>query len=304
VLVVLFNCNHCPTAQAYEERVKSIVNDYRDKGVALVAISPNDPKSVRLDELGYTDLSDTFDEMKVRAKHRQYNFPYLYDGDTEETSKKYGPVATPHAFVFDKERKLRYAGRIDDSERPQLAKTHELRDAIDAVVAGKEPAVATTKTFGCSIKWAGKEDSVKQYMDKLAAEPVDVKPVDEAGLRDLRKNAGEKVRLVNFWATWCGPCVQEMPELSALANEEAGQRFNVIGLGIDSPSAMSEFAAKHNIKYPLYVGGMGGTELSRAFGNTNGGLPFTVLIGADGQVRKTYLGKLKFDELKAVLAAL
>jgi thiol-disulfide isomerase/thioredoxin len=113
-----------------------------------------------------------------------------------------------------------------------------------------------------------------------------------------------KPLLVNFWATWCGPCVQEMPELSAMANEEAGKRFNIIGVGIDAPSAMSEFATKHNIKYPLLVGGMGGTELSRAFGNTNGGLPFTVLIGADGQVRKTYLGKLKFDELKADLAGL
>jgi thiol-disulfide isomerase/thioredoxin len=113
-----------------------------------------------------------------------------------------------------------------------------------------------------------------------------------------------KPLLVNFWATWCGPCVQEMPELSSLANEEGGKRFNVIGVGIDAPTAMSEFATKHNIKYPLYVGGMGGTELSRAFGNTNGGLPFTVLIGADGQVKKTYLGKLKFDELKADLAAL
>ena len=117
-----------------------------------------------------------------------------------------------------------------------------------------------------------------------------------------------KPLLVNFWATWCGPCVQEMPELSALANEEgangATKRYNIIGVGIDSPSAMSEFATKHNIKYPLLVGGMGGTELSRAFGNTNGGLPFTVLIGADGQVRKTYLGKLKFDELKADLAGL
>lgn len=113
-----------------------------------------------------------------------------------------------------------------------------------------------------------------------------------------------KALLVNFWATWCAPCVQEMPELSALANEEAGKRFNVIGVGIDSPSVMSEFAAKHNIKYPLYVGGMGGTELSRDFGNPSGGLPFTVLIGADGQVKKTYLGKLKFDELKADLATL
>lgn len=113
-----------------------------------------------------------------------------------------------------------------------------------------------------------------------------------------------KPLLVNFWATWCAPCVQEMPELSSLADEDGGRRFNVIGVGIDAPSAMSEFAAKHNVKYPLYVGGMGGTEISRAFGNTNGGLPFTVLIGADGQVRKTYLGKLKFDELKADLAAL
>jgi thiol-disulfide isomerase/thioredoxin len=113
-----------------------------------------------------------------------------------------------------------------------------------------------------------------------------------------------KPLLVNFWATWCGPCVQEMPELSALANAESGKRYNIIGVGIDSPSAMSEFATKHNIKYPLLVGGMGGTDLSRAFGNTNGGLPFTVLLGADGQVRKTYLGKLKFDELKADLAGL
>ncbi|MDB5746061.1 MAG: alkyl hydroperoxide reductase [Massilia sp.] len=113
-----------------------------------------------------------------------------------------------------------------------------------------------------------------------------------------------KALLVNFWATWCGPCVQEMPELSALANEEAGKRFNVIGVGIDSPGAMNEFATKHNIKYPLYVGGMGGTELSREFGNPSGGLPFTVLIDASGQVKKTYLGKLKFDELKADLAAL
>ena len=113
-----------------------------------------------------------------------------------------------------------------------------------------------------------------------------------------------KPLLVNFWATWCAPCVQEMPELSAIANEEAGKRFNVIGVGIDSPTAMREFAAKHNIKYPLLVGGMGGTDIARDFGNANGGLPFTVLIGADGQVRKTYLGKLKFDELKADLATL
>lgn len=113
-----------------------------------------------------------------------------------------------------------------------------------------------------------------------------------------------KPLLVNFWATWCAPCVQEMPELSELAHQDGGKTFNVIGIGIDSPSNMQEFANKLKIAYPLYVGGMGGTELSREFGNKAGGLPYTVLIGADGQVRKTYLGKLKFDELRADLAKL
>jgi peroxiredoxin len=113
-----------------------------------------------------------------------------------------------------------------------------------------------------------------------------------------------KPLIVNFWATWCGPCVQEMPELSQLAAEHQAGGLTVIGIGIDSPTKIDEFAKKLNISYPLYVAGMSGTELSRQFGNTNGGLPYTVLIGADGQVKKTYLGRLKFDELKADLAAL
>src|SRR5206468_8284991 len=138
ILVVVFTCNHCPTAQAYEERLKKIVSDYKSRGVGLVAISPIDPRSVRLDELGYTDLSDSFAEMKIRAKHKQFNFPYLYDGDKEEVSRAYGPVATPHAFVFDKARRLRYVGRVDDSERHELVKTQDLRNAIEALLAGQE----------------------------------------------------------------------------------------------------------------------------------------------------------------------
>jgi len=104
--------------------------------------------------------------------------------------------------------------------------------------------------------------------------------------------------IVNFWATWCAPCVEEMPELSAMHAEVAPRNIHVVGIGIDSPSNMAEFAMKHKIAYPLYVAGMGGTELSRRFGNPSGGLPFTILLGADGKVRKTYLGKLKFDELR------
>jgi thiol-disulfide isomerase/thioredoxin len=113
-----------------------------------------------------------------------------------------------------------------------------------------------------------------------------------------------KPLLVNFWASWCAPCVQEMPELSELAAKDGGKHFNVIGIGIDSPANLVEFTRKAKVSYPLYVGGMSGTDLSRELGNANGGLPFTVLIGADGQVRKTYLGRLKFDQLRADLAKL
>src|SRR5580698_3578918 len=118
VLVVVFTCNHCPTAQAYEDRLIQLTKDYMDKGVAVVAIMPNDPTSIRLDELGYTDMGDSFDEMKRRAAEKHFNFPYLYDGKTEETARKYGPIATPHVFIFDKSRKLRYSGRVDDVEKP------------------------------------------------------------------------------------------------------------------------------------------------------------------------------------------
>jgi thiol-disulfide isomerase/thioredoxin len=113
-----------------------------------------------------------------------------------------------------------------------------------------------------------------------------------------------KPLLVNFWASWCAPCVQEMPELSELAAKDGGKHVNVIGIGIDSPGNLAQFASKIKIAYPLYVGGMGATDLARELGNAKGGLPYTVLIGADGQVRKTYLGRLKFDQLRADIAAL
>ena len=113
-----------------------------------------------------------------------------------------------------------------------------------------------------------------------------------------------KPLLVNFWAPWCGPCVKEMPELSSLAGELKDKNINVLGIGIDTPTNIAEFTGKYKIAYPIYIGGMDATDMSRALGNKNGGLPYTVLIGADGKVVKTYLGTLKFDALRKDLAAL
>ena len=107
VLVIVFMCNHCPTSQAYEPRIIKLERDYAPKGVQVVGINPNNPSSLRLDELGYSDVGDSFPEMKIRAKDAGFNFPYLFDGDKEDAANKYGPVATPHVFVFDQDRKLR-----------------------------------------------------------------------------------------------------------------------------------------------------------------------------------------------------
>jgi thiol-disulfide isomerase/thioredoxin len=127
---------------------------------------------------------------------------------------------------------------------------------------------------------------------------------DAAGKQQVLSQWKGKALVVNFWAPWCGPCVREMPELASLAAELSPKNVNVIGIGIDSPTNIAQFAEKFKIAYPLYVAGMSGTDLAREFGNQAGGLPYTVLIGADGQVRKTYLGELKFDQLRADLAAL
>ncbi len=310
ILIVLFTCNHCPTAQYYEERIKQLVNDYRPKGVALVAISPNDPKSVRLDELGYTDLSDSFAEMKVRAKYKQFNFPYLYDGDREEVSKAYGPVATPHAFVFDAERKLRYAGRIDDSEREEYVKTHDLRDALDSLVAGRDVAVKETKTFGCSIKWGGKSEAVQAYMDKLAAAPVSVEKIDAKGLAALRKNDSEKLRLVNFWSLECGPCLIEFPDLVTIDRMYRHRAFEFVSVAANFPDqekGVLQFLKKNQSSSRNYLfGDIERYKLVEAFDpKWNAGLPYTLLIAPGGEVLYKADGPMDPLDLKrAIVKAL
>ncbi len=288
-LVVVFTCNHCPTAQYYEPRLKQLAADYRAKEVAVMAISPNDPQSVRLDELGWSDLSDTFEEMKLRAKHREFNFPYLYDGETETASRAYGPVATPHAFVFDAARKLRYVGAIDDSERPQHVKIHYVRDALDALLAGKDPSVTKTKVVGCSVKWAGKTESVKAYLAKLAAEPVNVNPVDEAGLKALRQGDPARYRLVTFWATWCAPCVAEFDEFVTINRMYRHRDLEVVTVALNRPDEQAQVLGflkkKEASMRNLVFGSTDRGKLIDAFDPSwQGEVPYTVLISPEGKL--------------------
>ena len=232
VLVVIFTCNHCPTAQAYEGRIARLQADYRDKGVAIVAISPNNAAAVRLDELGYTDLGDSFEDMKIRARDHNYTYPYLYDGETQATAQAYGVLATPQVYIFDSERKLRYVGRFDDGE-VKAVKSPDAKNAVEAILAGKSVPVATTRVFGCSTKWAEKEADARKSLAKWNAEPVKLEPMDLAGVAKLAKNDTKKLLLVNLWATWCGPCVAELPELVTMNRMYRKRNFQMVTISLD-----------------------------------------------------------------------
>jgi peroxiredoxin len=307
VLVIVFTCNHCPTAQAYEERIKKLAADYKDKGGALVAISPNDPKAVRLDELGYTDLSDSLEEMKIRAKDKQFNFPYLYDGETQEVSKAYGPVSTPHVFVFDSERKLRFVGRVDDNERhPDQVTSQDARNAIEAVLAGRPVPVEKTKTVGCSIKWSDKRDSVTQSFEKWAKEPIKLEAIDLEGVKKLVKNDGNKLRFINVWASWCGPCAREFPDLVEIYRMYRGRDFEMVGINIESPEEKAKvqaFLEKNQASYPNYIySGKDTYALIDAVDpKWEGPIPYTLIVKPGGEVLYRQLGTIEPLEVKRTI---
>jgi thiol-disulfide isomerase/thioredoxin len=144
---VVFTCNECPYAKAYEDRLIALAHTYRAKGIAFIAINPNDPAIVP---------GDSFDAMVQRAKDKQFPYPYVYDG-TQEVAAAYGAKVTPHIFLLDAGGTLVYRGRVDDSVKEDEVKKRDLQAALDALVAGSTLQVAETKAFGCSVKWSKKK---------------------------------------------------------------------------------------------------------------------------------------------------
>jgi peroxiredoxin len=308
-LVVIFTAVHCPTAEVYEGRIKQLVADYSKKGVAFAVIQPNNAKALRLDEMGYTDLGDSIEDMKVRAEHRAFNFPFLYDGDTQETAAKYGPVATPHVFFFDQARTLKYQGRIDSSPREAYAKVADARLALDAVLGGTPVPVEKTPTVGCSIKWLEKSALHDAEQTAIKSQPVTIETVDAAGLEALVKNAGSgKTRLINFWATWCAPCTEEFPELQDTWRMYKKRPFELVTVAInfpdEEPGVRKFLESQHATTRNLLFGTTDPYALMKVVDpEWNGAVPYSMIVGPDGKVLYKASGRLEMLKARRLILA-
>ncbi len=268
---------------------------------------PNDPKSLRLDEIDFSDLGDSFEEMKIRSKDKNFNFPYLYDGETEIASKAYGPVATPHVFIFDKERKLRYTGRFDDTEkRDRIPHSADARNAIDALLSNKEVPVKTTKVFGCSVKWAEKRELVQRAFDTWAKEPVGVEAIDETGIKNLLRNTSDKLRLINVWATWCGPCTNEFPEFVTMNRMYRDRDFEFISISADEyvnqPKVLKFLQTQQASNKNYLFSADDKYKLIEAIDSAwQGALPYTVLVEPGGKIVYSQQGAIDPAEMKKII---
>ena len=304
LLVIAFTCNHCPTAQAYEDRLNDLAARYSKTDVALVAISPNDDKAVRIDELGYTEYSDSLEEMKLRAKEKAFKFDYLYDGENQKVSWAYGALVTPHILIFDKDRKLRFNGRIDDNDNPAIATSHDTRNVIDALLAGKPVPVEETKVFGCSVKWSSKRPAVADFLKKWDSEEATLNLLEPDQVHVLSANDTENLRLINVWATWCGPCTGEFPDLVDLHRQFRKREIEVISISMDLPNkrpAAQKFLSANHASMTNYL-----FNSTDRFGlinhldgdNWEGSLPYTMLVAPGGEVLYRVEGQFDTMTLK------
>lgn len=308
VLVVVFTCDHCPIAQIYEQRIEKLYEDYRQRGVAVVAIQGNDPKALTIDELDSSDMSDTLPEMKARFQWKHLHYPYLYDGATQSVTRAYGPQATPHIFIFDKNRRLQYEGRIDDNFRIEKVKTEDARNAIDALLAGKPVPVTHTAAVGCSTKWQEKEALREAAEQKLNSQPVTLDMIDADGLKKLRANAGDNYTLVSFWATWCGSCVAEFSDMQDTFRMYSDRGFNLVTVSANTPdekaTVLKLLERKHATSRNLLFASDDTAAMQKAFDpKWESAVPYTVLLAPGGEVLFSTTGSVDMLQLRRKILA-
>lgn len=322
-LMVVFLSNHCPASHAAETRFIPFVQSLKGKGVAVVAINPNSLEGLRLEELGYSKYSDSYEEMKLYARDRGFIFPYLYDGGTQATARAYGCLCTPHLFIFDQQRRLRYKGRFDDSQLPDPASVHasEGAEAMQALLAGRPVPTEVTRPMGCSTKWMTKQSMVAEGNEAWSHMPVSIDRVDAQGIAALARNDSGRLRVINLWATWCVPCVEEFPGLVALSRRFETRDFDLITISVDDPrdedkalaflnrmhaavppGAKAAVARQGRATNNFIYTGPGSDALAQALDpQWPGGYPYTLVIAPGGRVLRRYAGAVDAAELKSTL---
>ncbi|HXB91321.1 MAG TPA: TlpA family protein disulfide reductase, partial [Puia sp.] len=220
---------------------------------------------------------------------------------------QYGPVATPHVFIFDRQRKLRYNGRIDDTEDPKKS-PHSLdaRNAIDALLNDREPPVAVTRTFGCSIKWIEKSNWTQKAAITWASEPVSLDTIGVAGLSSLLRNDTHKLRLINIWATWCVPCVEEFPQLVTLNRMYRDRGFELVSISADDPAARAKalhFLQDRQSSSPnyLFTGSDKYKMMDAIDPKWQGALPYSILVEPGGKIVYARQGAVDVERLKKMI---
>jgi peroxiredoxin len=308
ILAVVFTCNHCPAAQLYEDRLKKLVTDYSAKGVAFVAIQPNAVAAAAARELNYTDVDDSLESMIIRAKFRHFNFPYLYDGDTQAVVEKFGPKATPHVFLFDQNRRLQFEGRIDDNMREGLVKTQDTRNALDALLAGKPVPVAHTAVFGCSTKWADQIEAKQREVKTFQSQPVTLEMASAGDLKKLRANPTGKTLMITFWATWCGPCVEEFDDLLTTFLWYRSRDFELVTVSAnmpdEKPAVMKFLEQHHSAVRNLQFASDDTYAMQAAFDSSwDSGIPFTIVLAPDGRIIYKEAGEIHLLALRRAILA-
>jgi thiol-disulfide isomerase/thioredoxin len=318
-LCVIFTCNHCPDSVAAGSRMERLYQDYKGKGVALVAVNGNNPASLTPDELGYSPFGDSQEEMAPFAKDFGWTFPYLYDGAKQEFTTACGAQSTPHVFVFDVQRKLRYSGRMDDGGRNSgpVPKSY-LRAALDAVLAATEVKEPVTRSFGCSTKWLSKTSRVAADQAEWEKRPVTVADLDEEISKKLRANGSKNLRLINFWSTSCGPCVRGFPDLVDVGRRFQNRPVEFISISLDPVAlrpAVAKFLESRHAAAPgstvksLGEQGLASNNYHWTGGNPDamaqaidpewtGALPHTVLVAPGGKILWRHSGEIDIVEVR------
>ncbi|HEX4946717.1 MAG TPA: redoxin domain-containing protein [Blastocatellia bacterium] len=295
-VVIGFVGTKCPIANAYITRMNGIAADYKAKNVVFLGINSNVNEPLKL--------------VKEHAAKAKYGFAILKD-DGNVVADSYGASVTPEMYIIDAEGVLRYHGRVDNASDERRVERHDLRVALDELLAGHSISKADLKAFGCVIKRAGVSET--KVLHKPATKPAPtespialLKPAD---FNKLKTDSQGKVLLINFWATWCAPCVAEFPEFVMIDKNYRAKGVRTISISTDEKSDMESavlpFLKKQKAEFESFISDSDDPQelIDVVDKNWSGALPATFVFDKSGKLVFTKYGIIDREELLKVLEA-